>query len=453
MRRFTQAKLMIGLTVPFALALGTIALHVADRFTKDGQVNGDAIGFLVTYWVVGLVLIALAFNFRRRWKEVLLLVTSLVMTWAVAEFALRLAEVPGAMRAFQGINSRLYHHLYPPNTAMHVGIVEGKAIVVKTNEDGLRTSYSRREFERFTNRIAVLGDSFTFGSLVRQENVFPAVMEKVLRTRATRNDVAVLNAGVISYSPLLEERLYAGIVKHYAPTLVLLVLDATDIGDDVKYAGELRSKHGCSFFDVGNETTKQLGFHSAVGRLASVQVAALERFLRYPFDVIHTLMAPQTEAVVAPPSHYNYYEYEIPVDGTIEHNRFFIYRHPLKHTQKYFMNTLTNINRLAEGVHAAGGHFVLVVTPRFHHWNADECPANWEKDEYALNEPYQFEYFRFFDEAATWTDYRIVNLLPAFRACGEFPLVLYDDPHWNERGHAFVGRTLAEYIVAEHLLQ
>jgi hypothetical protein len=66
MRRSTQAKLMIGLTVPFALALGAIALHVADRFTKDGQVNGDAIGFLVTYWVVGLVLIALAFNFRRR---------------------------------------------------------------------------------------------------------------------------------------------------------------------------------------------------------------------------------------------------------------------------------------------------------------------------------------------------------------------------------------------------
>ena len=50
-------------------------------------------------------------------------------------------------------------------------------------------------------------------------------------------------------------------------------------------------------------------------------------------------------------------------------------------------------------------------------------------------------------------DFRIFNLLPAFRATREFPLVFDEDPHWNRAGHAFVARTIADYVRSEGLVQ
>ena len=77
---------------------------------------------------------------------------------------------------------------------------------------------------------------------------------------------------------------------------------------------------------------------------------------------------------------------------------------------------------------ASGGEFLLIVTPRFHHWNTAECPENAEADHYALDEPYQYEYFRFFEEEQTEAGFEIVSLLPAFQKTDRYPLVLRDDP-------------------------
>ena len=92
-----------------------------------------------------------------------------------------------------------------------------------------------------------------------------------------------------------------------------------------------------------------------------------------------------------------------------------------------------------------GATFVLGVAPRYHHWNPEECPRNWEAYAYSNHEPYQFEYFRFFEEQRQRVDYPVVNLLSAFKKAEEFPLVYTTDPHWNARGHAMVAKALAEF--------
>jgi hypothetical protein len=135
-----------------------------------------------------------------------------------------------------------------------------------------------------------------------------------------------------------------------------------------------------------------------------------------------------------------------------ETNQYFLYRHPLEVTRPWFERTLRNVVALERAVDAAGARFAAVVIPRFQHWNPEECPDNWEKASYALNEPYQLEYFRFFDEARARVGFPILSLLDAFRSTDEFPLVLRDDPHWNEAGHAFVARTLAEMLVERGLV-
>jgi hypothetical protein len=64
-----------------------------------------------------------------------------------------------------------------------------------------------------------------------------------------------------------------------------------------------------------------------------------------------------------------------------------------------------------------------------------------------LDEPYQYEYFRFFEQRRSTAPFEIIDLLPAFQASQEYPLVFRDDPHWNEAGHAFVARMLVDRLI------
>jgi hypothetical protein len=317
---------------------------------------------------------------------------------------------------------------------MRVG-QDGRATIVKTNEDGLRSEYSRDEFLRHEHRIAILGDSFVFGLGVDQDAAFPKVMEVLLRERLQTPDVAVLNAGVNSYSPMLSRILFEGIVRHYRPTLVILVLDPGDIGDDARYAGEVKRNGTDEYFDiVGGGTPK---YYGAVSEALQPYLSALGDYLKYPFRARR------------PPS-YDFYRFELTIAGVKEKNKYFIYRHPLDTTRPYFERSLRNIGRIASGAREMGGEFVLAVTPRFHHWSTRECPNNLEGG-YTRDDPYQYEYFRFFEENRPGVDYPIFNMLPAFESSEEFPLVFDDDPHWNERGHEFVAHVLVDSAVGNWL--
>ena len=123
---------------------------------------------------------------------------------------------------------------------MNCGRFSGQQIFVQTNGDGLRTEYDRQRFQQAETRIACLGDSFTFGYGVQGKDSYPVRLQQALRSQLGQESVAVLNAGVVSYSPLLEDRLLRRVVSHYDPQLVLLMLDATDVGDDYQYEGELK---------------------------------------------------------------------------------------------------------------------------------------------------------------------------------------------------------------------
>jgi len=79
----------------------------------------------------------------------------------------------------------------------------------------------------------MLGDSFTFGLGVEDHETFSAQMERGLQVQGW--DVEVINAGVISYSPLLE---YVALRDRYgelAPDLILLWFDFSDLQDDWNY--------------------------------------------------------------------------------------------------------------------------------------------------------------------------------------------------------------------------
>jgi hypothetical protein len=431
-----SVMLLLIVAVVFLVLIGLVAGGFLDFLAEDGHIErGGGISCLVAYWLVtSLGVIAVAYA-SSHWRDLLLALVATLITVGFAEVALRWIGTPWAMRRYAAISSSDYHHIYPPNRDMFMGVYEGQPVIVHTNEDGFRSNYTREEFGQYHDRVVMLGDSFVFGYGVRQERGLTAVMEQLLRSRLGNNQVAVLNAGIVSYSPYLERLLLAGKLKQYRPTLVVLLLDVTDIGDDIKYQAAARADGDQISFDPEAEETAP--YHGAV------------------FELVRRLFESKSKPIAAlafpfrRPSRkkYDYYEFKVTIGKVVETNRFFIYRHPLEETRRYFVQTLENINAVAREAEQMNARFVLAINPRFHHWNPAEAPENWEKVAYALNEPYQYEYFRFFEEARSQVKYPIFNLLPAFQATHQFPLVFKSDPHWNERGNAFAARVLVNYLI------
>jgi hypothetical protein len=403
----------------------------------------------VAYWLVtSLGVLAVAYA-SSHWRELLLALLAALITLGLAEVALRWIGSPRTMPRWAAVSSREYHHVYPPNRDMFMGVYEGQTVTVHTNEDGLRSNYTREEFGKYPDRVIMLGDSFVFGYAVRQERGLTAVMERLLRSRLGDGQVAVLNAGIVSYSPFLERLLLAGKLKYYRPTLVVLLLDASDIGDDIQYQAEARPNGDRVSFDLG--VKEKAPYHGAVFELARPLFERVR--LRFePLRGTKPIVALAYPFRRAGKKKYDYYGFRLKLGNVLETSRFFIYRYPLEETRSYFSKTLENVNAVAREAEQINARFVLAINPRYHHWNPAEAPENWEKFDYPLDGPYQYENFRFFEEARSQVNYPIFNLLPSFQASHEFPLVFKNDPHWNERGNEFAARVLVNHLIETRII-
>jgi len=260
--------------------------------------------------------------------------------------------------------------------------------------------------------------------------------DRLGRDRLGRDRTAAVAGAAISYSPFLLRQLYRSVFSAYRPTVVVLVLDASDIGDDVMYARENLGTADTLRFDLPDEAPKR--FYCATHRVAEPFLDAVGRALAYPYN---TFFRPGR-------SSYDYYDFDLVVGGEVEKNRYFIYRHPLDETRPFFDATLSIIDDIARDVKNDGAHFLLAVAPRYHHWSDRECPGNWEVRQYQYTgrEEHEFVYIRYFEEAAPRLDYDVLDLLPPFQSTDRFPLVLADDPHWNDAGHEFVAGLLCDYL-------
>jgi len=443
LRPFLRAAAFVS--PPFAIGIALLVLSKLEVVTLDPRITprtGLAIS-LVVYWAVAAVVVAIA----RNWQSVLAFLkanrmpvtavtVSLVLSLLVAE---QVAEIVVARTSgFDLLPSATLHHENPKNAS----ISDNTGVMVHTNSDGFRTTWTRETFRAQRERIVVMGDSFTFGLGVEDDESVPANLEAVLRERLGRDDIAVLNAGVISYSPFLQRAAFREVVRHYAPTLTILMLDLGDVGDDYKYEQTAIPGEDPSHprFDVEDSQ------YNPEAGLALLQLAApvLVPFHR-PFDVLRRFQP-------ARPPESGYLNFEVAIDGVVETDRWFILRHPLEKTRPFLEKTLSYISELARDAHATGSEFLLVVPPRYFQWSDRECPKDWAAYMRDLDEPYEYAYFEFFDEVADEVDFPIKSLLPEFHATTKFPLVFENDAHWNPDGNRFVAEAIADYLSAREMV-
>ena len=78
-------------------------------------------------------------------------------------------------------------------------------------------------------RILCLGDSYTYGLGVKEEQAYPAHLETFLKERCANGSLRVVNAGRPGINtPILSDK-FARMLHFYQPDLVLVMIGANDI--------------------------------------------------------------------------------------------------------------------------------------------------------------------------------------------------------------------------------
>ena len=172
---------------------------------------------------------------RLRLLRLLSSALSIILAVTACEFAWRFFKFK-RFTIQAGIDDPHFHHRLKPNTTYHFASSEF-SVDVRTNSYSLRGPDPVVPKPPGVTRILMLGDSFTFGFPVRDEETFSFLIEQGLKARGY--SVEVINGGVSGYSPVLEYLSLRDQFLRFEPDLVILWYDRADLQDDALFEKNL----------------------------------------------------------------------------------------------------------------------------------------------------------------------------------------------------------------------
>jgi len=118
----------------------------------------------------------------------------------------------------------------------------------RTNAHGLRDR-DRSSKASGTKRVLVVGDSYTWGYAVAEDEAFPQVAERLFAERG-RADIEVINGGMPDYNSRQERALLEKLVPIYQPDAVVLayVVNDAEPTTSMPMAPEELYRHSTSWF-------------------------------------------------------------------------------------------------------------------------------------------------------------------------------------------------------------
>lgn len=131
----------------------------------------------------------------------------------------------------------LNHALIPAIPYVHTGIPRGLEFCVsgRINRMGMNDDEIDPATPPAAPRVLVLGDSFVEAKQVLRPNNFCEQLQARLR-RELGTPVEVINAGVSSYSPILEYLNFKTRLRSLRPNVVVVAFFANDVFDDLRYS-------------------------------------------------------------------------------------------------------------------------------------------------------------------------------------------------------------------------
>ena len=156
---------------------------------------------------------------KRWWFYVLVPAISAIFTLVVVEIALLIFHpIPFSIETNMYFEEDAYtgYRLKPNAT----GYFQDQ-IIAQTNEHGHRDRSIPIEKTDESLRILVLGDSFTVGANVKQEDAYPQVLESLLNKNSAQ-PIVVINAGVGGWEPFNYAQYYENYGNQFSPDLILI---------------------------------------------------------------------------------------------------------------------------------------------------------------------------------------------------------------------------------------
>ena len=299
-----------------------------------------------------------------------------------------------------------------------------QGIPAVVNDMGHRDDEVTLEKPEGVYRILMLGDSFTVGANVLQEQAYPQVLETLLDDRSDR-DIQVVNTGVGGWEPFMYAQYYEHYGQDFDPDLVLIGF----------FAGN----------DAYNQLTRVEQLPTTVlGRRVSRDSATkpLTKLLVYLHEHSHL-----TRLLMQKGPHALTFTRDDCADFSEEYVAVQQARMP-SHLQRsakqesLAANSIQQIQRIQQSASEAGIPVVVVLLPDENQINPDlqdVLLAEDERSHYDFGMPQSLLSELFADEGIP-----TIDLLPVF--LDDSRCLYMNDTHWIPEGHHLAAETIADQL-------
>lgn len=333
------------------------------------------------------------------------------------------------------------HHALVPNAVLE-RVKDEFAVTYRINSLGLRNEEFSPQKPQNTFRILMLGDSYTFGIGVELEQTFSKQLEKILNEGHPKRKIEVINAGVSSYSPIIEYLFLVTKGLSYQPDLVILNYDISDVQDDYKYGN-------IADFDASGKPLKvnpievQYYFQEIKKGIASdIPLLQKSQLRQFVMERVYQLMGKRDIPY--------YYETAKVISGNIEYDRDLPMRDNAGDWKKDFDRSARYLALIDDLLKEKGIGFALTSYPygtliSEREWKIGRRLRGFDEKIYTT------KLFDYLQEFCAKRGIPFLNMMPAFQASKEFPLFYAYDGHFTPAGHAIAGRALAQFVQENNL--
>jgi hypothetical protein len=412
------------------------SMFVYQQVVVEGAVGPAAmfgIGVLGLVFLACLTLLLLSLTRHRE------TVKGVLLAGSAAAFAYIVFDVAAGFVLIRPLSPPLVpdgyrHHQLVPNS--HAEFRQRDfAYIQRVNNLGLRGEDATVEKPAGTKRVLMLGDSFTMGKGVEDDQTFSVLVERSLQQAMAScggGAVEVLNGGVDSYAPILSLLQFKRDLAPLDPDLVILNLDLSDLIQEAAYRGQaVRGPNG--------EVV-------AVPQLA--QESLYERFLSW--TTRHLFF---TRVVL------------VYVNRAFDHGTITVRRVVNEAGREHFAHTLEgdvdrteqwrdifeSIGRIRAHADSLGMEFLLTTYP----WAHQLGDSGWVPGRFAYMQPGE----RTTDlsaqtirELSAAGGIQLLETFPVFRAYeGSEVLYFAYDPHWTPAGHEVMARALEQRLLEDYV--
>jgi lysophospholipase L1-like esterase len=330
------------------------------------------------------------------------------------------------------------HHRHDPYKSIRIFNPYDFDVRIKLNNLGFRGEDVPGEKDPSEFRIVMLGDSFTLGTGVAEEDAFWRLLEERLNG-LNGHRFRVISTGVSSYSPILEYMTLKRNIDALKPDLVIMNFDMSDLLNEYAYrkiavlgkGGEPESVSGIEEYQEAKTSISKKAADWMYGHLFAT--TALVELYRE-----HIAGEPRLE--------------EIDVEDAVTRERASMLEHTLADPDyEDFDGIMTGIEdsilRTKALCESYGCGFILTTYPYGHQVGPDE----WVPGRYRYLESAEFELSdRTVDELARFSaasSIPFLNTFPGFRDYhGGMKLYFSHDPHWTPEGHELMADALYGYL-------